>query len=207
MSQFLSVDGPAYKVCLVIYKLLVLNLLWFFFNIILFTIGASTTALFYATAKLIKDFDSASPAKDFWKSFKQNFRQATVIWLIMSLLVLIIYYNIVHIDMLGNWGSYLVIIYYVIIAELIITGIYIFPLLSRYHLKTFIAFKMAFYMSNRHFITTILCLMVLPFLYYLISWRWYFILFVMDIYAYWIYYLVNGKFLLYEAANSQENNN
>ena len=46
------------------------------------TIGASTTALYYAALKVVRDEDSHVGAA-FFRSFRQNFRQATVLWLIL----------------------------------------------------------------------------------------------------------------------------
>ncbi|NMB39220.1 MAG: DUF624 domain-containing protein, partial [Firmicutes bacterium] len=66
MGGFLSIDGPLYKILMQVYNLLVLNLLWFFFSIPLFTIGASTTALFYVTRKIVNDYDYSTPVKGFW---------------------------------------------------------------------------------------------------------------------------------------------
>ena len=46
------------------------------------TAGASTTALFYCTLKLHKDGD-IRVIYDFFRSFKQNFKQSTLIWILM----------------------------------------------------------------------------------------------------------------------------
>ena len=54
------------------------------------TAGASTTALFYCTLKLHKDGD-IRVLHDFFKSFKQNFRQSTLIWILMVAAGIFIY--------------------------------------------------------------------------------------------------------------------
>ena len=66
------------KLCYACY----LNLLWFVCSIPIVTIGASTTALYYAALKVVRDEDSHVGAA-FFRSFRQNFRQATVLWLIL----------------------------------------------------------------------------------------------------------------------------
>ena len=53
-----------------------LNVLWMLCSLPVFTIGASTTA------KIADDTDS-NITKQFFKSFKENFAQATRLWLIM----------------------------------------------------------------------------------------------------------------------------
>ena len=66
------------KLCYACY----LNLLWFVCSIPIFTIGASTTALYYASLKIVRDEDSGVGAM-FFRSFRENFRQATGLWLIL----------------------------------------------------------------------------------------------------------------------------
>ena len=55
-----------------------LNLLWLITSLPVFTIGASTTALIYSMMKLHDD--SGYPVKNYFESFKSNFKQATAIW-------------------------------------------------------------------------------------------------------------------------------
>lgn len=59
-----------------------LNILWFLCSLPLFTAGAATTALYYTTLKMVQGDDS-SVTKLFFRGFRQNFRQATVLWLIL----------------------------------------------------------------------------------------------------------------------------
>ena len=63
-------------------QLIALNLLWIVCSLPVITAGASTTALFYCTLKLHKDGDIKA-IHDFFKSFKQNFKQSTLIWILM----------------------------------------------------------------------------------------------------------------------------
>ncbi|MBP5454224.1 MAG: YesL family protein [Lachnospiraceae bacterium] len=57
-----------------------LNILWLVCSLPIITIGASTTALIYSCMKLHKEEGYAT--KNFFKSFKENFKQSTIIWLI-----------------------------------------------------------------------------------------------------------------------------
>ena len=57
-----------------------LNILWLVCSLPIVTIGASTTALIYSCMKLHKE--EGYPAKNFFSSFKENFKQSTIIWLI-----------------------------------------------------------------------------------------------------------------------------
>ena len=59
-----------------------LNLLWLICCLPVFTAGASTTALWYVCLKCAHDEDT-NIFTMFFHSFKQNFKQATVLWLIL----------------------------------------------------------------------------------------------------------------------------
>ena len=59
-----------------------LNLLWAVCSLPVFTIGASTTALWYASLKVVRGQEYNAGAL-FFHSFKQNFKQATQLWLIL----------------------------------------------------------------------------------------------------------------------------
>lgn len=47
-----------------------------------FTIGASTTALFYCTLKMAEDRDEGL-TRMFFRAFRSNFKPATKLWLIL----------------------------------------------------------------------------------------------------------------------------
>ena len=64
--------------------LMILNILWVICSIPIFTMGASTTAVYYVTMKLVRG-DDGYTLRNYFKSFKENFKQATVIWLLMLL--------------------------------------------------------------------------------------------------------------------------
>ena len=57
-----------------------LNLLWAVCSIPVFTFGASTTALYYVACKIAKG-EEGDITQQFFRSFRSNFKQATLIWL------------------------------------------------------------------------------------------------------------------------------
>lgn len=75
-------DNFLHQFFLFLGKLIALNLLWMISSIPVITMGASTTSLYYCTLKLHKDRD-ISAWKFFWKSFRSNFRQSTVVWIVL----------------------------------------------------------------------------------------------------------------------------
>lgn len=84
MSNFFSIDGLFYKIGMFVYNIFVISIIWLIFSILLVTIGASTTALFYVTGKLVRDENFKSLPSAFWNIFKLNFKQVTISWIIIS---------------------------------------------------------------------------------------------------------------------------
>ncbi len=88
MKGLFSVDSPAMIFLKKFGELLIANLLWALCSIPIVTIGAATTALYYVCFKVINHED-ISIGKAFFRSFRENFKQSTAIWLVF-LAVLIV---------------------------------------------------------------------------------------------------------------------
>ncbi|SEG23013.1 Uncharacterized membrane protein YesL [Eubacterium ruminantium] len=80
LRAIFSPDNPVWRFFILVGKIWWLNILWLVCSLPIVTIGASTTALIYGCMKLRKD--EGYPTNNFFKSFKENFRQATALWLI-----------------------------------------------------------------------------------------------------------------------------
>ena len=80
--RFLSYDSKFGRFFLKLSYACCLNFMWFICCLPVFTIGAATTALYYTSFKIAKDEGSFITTM-FFRSFRQNFKQATVIWMIM----------------------------------------------------------------------------------------------------------------------------
>ena len=156
MKNLFDFDGPIYRFSNLVYYAFVTNLLWLLFSLPIFTMGAATTAAYYVIGKAIRDED-VHVLKDFIKSFKLNFKQGTIIWLVLSVAIGIIYLNIKNIKLLGKIAAYLYPVQIVIAIQIIIVGIYIFPMLSRYEMSIKKLFTTSFFMAYRHLVTTICC--------------------------------------------------
>jgi len=178
------VDGPVYNFGNWVFRFFYLNTLWVLFSLPIVTIGASTTALFYVTHKWAAGEDPPI-WQSFWKSYRQNFRQGLVIWVILGAFMLVIFLNIQNITMIGQYSRALLILQLVALAELMFTAIYAFPVLARHHVTVGGCLRWSFYAANRHFITTIVVVLgavgLLSFAQYL--WITYF--FLMSLWGYW----------------------
>lgn len=91
MSKLFRMDSPLMRFLTKIADLMVLNILFCVTSIPLITIGASWTALYSVTLKMVRD-EEDSVSRSYFRSFRQNFRQATLLWLgvlvVLALLVL-----------------------------------------------------------------------------------------------------------------------
>lgn len=89
MGRIFNLDSPLMAGLSKLADLIWLNILAFICCIPIFTIGASLTALNYVALKMVRNEDGYV-TRDFFKSFRQNFKQATAIWLIMILIFAVI---------------------------------------------------------------------------------------------------------------------
>lgn len=85
MNRFFSLDSPVMAGLTKMADMIILNLVAFFCCIPVITAGASLTALHYVSLKIVRD-EECYILKSFFKSFKENFKQSTLIWLIMLLI-------------------------------------------------------------------------------------------------------------------------
>ncbi|MDO4651030.1 MAG: DUF624 domain-containing protein [Eubacteriales bacterium] len=132
-----------------------LNILWVICSLPIFTIGASTTALIYSTRKLRND--DGYPIQNFFASFKENFKQATLIWLIYlaagaMLLFSIIFWN----QMKSPVARILWAVSLFFAAVYSATLLYVFAIQSRFYNGVFATIKYAFFMSYVNIVETVL---------------------------------------------------
>lgn len=91
-QKLFSTENPVWRAMDRMGDLMILNFLFIFFSIPIFTIGASTTALYSVTFKLL-DETEGNIVKNYFKAFKSNFKQATAIWIIVLLAGLFLAYD------------------------------------------------------------------------------------------------------------------
>lgn len=82
MNRFISLESPFIQFLSRIIDLVILNFLFILFSLPIFTIGSSISALYTVSLKLIQNKDPYI-FKEFITAFKRNFKEATIIWIIM----------------------------------------------------------------------------------------------------------------------------
>jgi len=150
-------DGIFGRIGGVLADIMVLGLLWIFASIPLVTIGASTTAVYYVTTKKVSRQDGYI-SKEFWKSFRQNFKKSTIIWIIMSTLFALLGYNIWTIVVSGLFQGYqfILTIQVVILIQALFIMLYVFAVMARFEVGVFQSIRTSLFLANRHILTTIL---------------------------------------------------
>ena len=86
MGKIFNMDSPIMRFLNLVADLMIMNFVVTLCCLPIITIGASVTAMHYVMLKMVRGEDGYL-VKDFFKSFKLNFKQATIIWLIMLLLI------------------------------------------------------------------------------------------------------------------------
>lgn len=82
MNRFFGLDSGLMRFLTALANLAILNVLFIVCSLPVVTLGASLTALNYVVLQMIRQEDSYI-VRGFFRGFKQNFLQATAIWLIL----------------------------------------------------------------------------------------------------------------------------
>lgn len=188
MKKAFDFEGPVFIFLSKVADLIWLNCLFLICSIPLFTIGASITAMYYVTLKMVKD-EEGYVTKSFFKSFKDNFKQATAIWLIVLLVGTILFMDFKIVTNSGFAGvvpnaiigrvvgiaTILVSVFFVFVC------IYVFPILAKFDNSIKNTIKNAFLMSIRHLPFSVLLIMIhiAPVILMYASPKFYIIVFIM----------------------------
>ena len=155
MKGFFGYEGGFFTVMDKVGSLFWLNVLCIVCCIPVFTIGASVTSLYYVTLKMVRD-EECYITKDFFKSFRLNSRQATIIWLIFLAVGLAFYGDYRILQNYEKWGINVTlggIVTVVLGAMMIIYSMmlaYVFPLLSKFDNRIKNTIKNSLLLSIRH---------------------------------------------------------
>ena len=116
------------KIC----DMMCLNVVWIVCCLPIVTIGASTTALYSVMLKMVKN-EEGYIFRSFFKAFKENFRQSTILWILFAVLGIIwrIDYSVT-----GTFPGQLEFIFqavFMLLGFILLSlVIYSFPLTARY---------------------------------------------------------------------------
>jgi len=165
MNKFFSIDNKLFLFLEKIADLLILNILWIICCLPIITIGASTTAMYYMTLKMVRN-EETYIVKGFLSSFKLNFIQATKIWGFSLIFLCVLGFDIFFFyrgeGVLFRSVSIMLLILGLAFLFMLI---YVFPLLAKFDNSTVATIKNAFLLaiSQIPYSMLIIILIMLPY--------------------------------------------
>ena len=161
MSSFFNMDSPLWRFLGRVADVMILNIVFLITCVPIVTIGAAWTSLSYVTLKMSRDEESYI-VKSYLKAFRQNFRQATVIWVI-ALAAMSIFYMDFHI--IRNMDQSMAQAMFILLSAFAllfgITLIYVFPILAKFDNTIINTIKNAFLMSVGNLPRTLLMIAII----------------------------------------------
>ncbi len=163
MGSFFNYDNVIFRAFDKIINVFCISVLWLLFSIPIFTIGASTTAMYYTINKVLKHGRSYV-FREFVGAFKSNFKQASSIWLILLAIAAVMgidAYIMKQFDNAGNAFGKLYIFFIVMLGFELIWALYIFPSIARFENTNRAIMKNAALMAIAHLPKTLLMVLIL----------------------------------------------
>ncbi len=171
--KIFDLDSPLMNVLNKMADLMWLNILTLICCIPIITVGAAFTSMHYVALKIVRNEESYI-TRSFFKSFKTNFRQATLIWLMLLAVAAVLGGDYYIITKSGIQFSQVMIVLIMAAAVLVIcTALYVFPVLARFDNTIMGTIRNAFIMSILQLPKTVVMLVMafFPLIIYLVSLR------------------------------------
>ena len=85
LEKIFSMDGTYARAMNFLWNILVISALWLLCSLPVFTLGATSTAAYYAAAKAVRHH-TGTVHREFFASFRRNFRQSIPLSIVMLLI-------------------------------------------------------------------------------------------------------------------------
>lgn len=160
MGGIFNLESPIMQGLSKLADLVWLNILTFICCIPIVTIGASLTAQHYVVLKMVRN-EEGYITRSFFKSFKENFKQATCIWLIFFAFILM-FIGDVYIFAYSEieFPKFLVIVVGAFALIVALVFVYVFPVLSKFDNSVKNTIKNSFMIAVISLPKTILMLLI-----------------------------------------------
>lgn len=156
MGRFFDIDSPVMNFLNKLADLIILNFLTAVCCIPIITVGASMTAMHHVLLKMVRN-EEGYIFRTFFKSFRQNFRQATVIWLIMLAAFGILLGDFMIFKYSGiHFPSWLRIVILGVVLLVLFAVMHVFPVLAHFENTIMNTYKNSLFMGILTFPKTIL---------------------------------------------------
>lgn len=158
--NFFVTDSPIMRFFGRLGDLILLNIVFVITSLPAFTIGTALASLYAVTMKLVRG-EEPSVVREYLRSYKQNFKSATICWLIMVaagiLLIVNFYLSSVFEGMMNTAVRFVLAM---ILGVWILIFIYIFPYIGRFETSVRYYFINSMFLSAAHILSTIMMVII-----------------------------------------------
>lgn len=160
MGRFFNLDSPVMVFLSKMADLMILNLLTLLLCIPIITAGDAITALYYMTIKIVKG-EEGYIVRGYFKSFKENFKQATLIWLMVLVLGIVLIGDFMILSNSNmSFEQVLTVLIMIVTVLYVFTVVYVFPVLSRFENTIKNTIRNSFLMSIMSLPRTVLIIII-----------------------------------------------
>lgn len=153
-------DSPLMSALTKIANLMILNLLTILCCIPVITAGAAITAMHYMCLKMVRNEESYI-VKGYFMAFKQSFKQATKVWLVLLLVIAILVGDFLIINYSGiQFPYWFHVVFYAVSIIALFEYMMVFPLMGKFDNTTLRTIKNALIISIVKFPITLLMIVM-----------------------------------------------
>lgn len=150
-QKFFDLDNIVWDFFAKLCNAFIVGVLWILTSLPVVTAGASTTAMYDVLLRTQEDRNT-SVFKQYFKSFKLNFKRSTAVWLPLFLVTVVDLFDFYFFSHFKGMAGYAGMVMSVMAGILIILfTIYIFPLIAKFENTFKQTIKNAFLMPIKHF--------------------------------------------------------
>ena len=119
-----------------IFDFILLNILWLLTSIPVVTLGAATAAL-YSVMMSVVEKKEGYIIKDYWKAFCRNFKQSTVVWILLLFLGACLWFDLTLIGVVpGLFRQIGTVVLGAVLIFYFMECIFVFPLIAKFENST-----------------------------------------------------------------------
>lgn len=165
MDRLFDLDNGFFRFMGKVFDMIVLNILCLITCIPIVTIGPSVTALYYVAMKLVRD-EEGYVVRGYFKAFKENFKKAFIIELIVAVCAALLYVDITvtYQWMQQDTGFLIRLLFYALVGLTllaVVSVVYVFPVLAKFENTVKKILINSIMMSVRHLSWSVLMVVVI----------------------------------------------
>lgn len=153
-------NGPYARFMNWLWNLVVISLLWLLCSLPVVTMGAASTAAYYAMAKSVRHH-TGTAAAEFFRSFRLNLAQASFLTILFGLILAVLIFECIYLFSDAGVPLAMLYLFYFLTAVAATCASYLWPCLSRFSKSSFALIQMAMILTFRHLTTTIVLFLLL----------------------------------------------